>query len=106
MYVIEQVLLVIIGFVSTYFIMGALTCFAQKFDKKGSFILRFVLAYVLITVIIAVVTGVGGTKLANFFLTEVGMHVGSCLSLLLETGIGLFCFWYERRTLKEKLNLK
>lgn len=106
MYDIEQVLIGIVGFVTLFCVMGAMSCFAQKFDKRKHVILRFVLIYVIIMVVSTLVSAIGGTELTRFFATEAGLHLGSVLTLLGLSLLAVFCFWYERRTLKYKLNLK
>ena len=106
MYDIEQVLIGIVGFVTLFCVMGAMSCFAQKFDKRKHVILRFVLIYVIIMVVSTLVSAIGGMELTLFFATEAGLHLGSVLTLLGLSLLAVFCFWYERRTLKYKLNLK
>ncbi len=106
MYVIEQVLIGISGFVALFCAMGAMSCFAQKFNKRKHVILRFVLMYVIIMVVATLVSTVGGTEMTRFFATEAGMHIGSVITLVIIWIVTVFCFWYERRTLKYKLNLK
>lgn len=106
MYVIEQVLIGVAGFVALFCAMGAMSCLAQKFNKRKHAILRFVLIYVIVMVISTLVSTIGGTEMALFFATEAGLHIGSILTLLLIALVTVFCFWYERRTLKYKLNLK
>lgn len=106
MYDIELALIILSGFCGIFCVTGASCCFAQKFDKRKHVILRFVLIYVLITLISSLTTVIGGTEMSKFFATEAGMHVGSAITLVLIWAVTAFCFWYERRTLKYKLNLK
>ena len=106
MYDIEIVLIILSGFCGLFCVMGALSCLAQKFDKRKHFILRFVLIYVIVTVVSTLVSTIGGTEMTKFFATEAGMHIGSVITLVVIWLVTVFCFWYERRTLKYKLNLK
>ncbi len=105
-YIIEQILIAVTGLVGVFCVIGAGACFAQKFAKRKSFILRFVLFYVILTVLSSLVSVIGGYEMTLFFASELGLHIGSLLILLLIVGVTLFSLWYERRTLKYKLNLK
>lgn len=105
-YIIEQILIAVTGLVGIFCVIGAGACFAQKFAKRKSFILRFVLFYVIFTIVSSLVSVIGGYEMTLFFTSELGLHIGSLLILLLIVGVTLFSLWYERRMLKYKLNLK
>ena len=106
MYGIEIVLIILSGFCGLFCVMGALSCLAQKFDKRKHFILRFVFIYVVVMVISTLTSTIGGVEMMRFFATETGMHIGSLIALVVIWLVTIFCFWYERRTLKYRLNLK
>ncbi len=106
MYIIEQALIVLTGLVCVFCVLGAASCYAQKFNKRKDFILRFVLFYVIFMVVSTIVSVIGGVEMSLFFMSEAGIHLSSWLTLLAIAAVTLFCLWYERRTLKYKLNLK
>lgn len=106
MYGVEIACIALSGFCGAFCVMGAFSCLSQKFDKRKDFILRLVLFYVVINVMSTLVSILGGSELMLFFYTEAGIHIGSIITLVIIWIVTLFCFWYERRTLKNKLNLK
>lgn len=103
---IEGIILALITIVGVFCVAGALTCWGQKFNKKGAIVLRVVIAYILLMVV-ETVGMMWGTELLIWFETDpVGLHVGNVLLILLYSAISVLCVCYQLHRVKNKLNLK
>ena len=104
--ILETVIIGIAFFIFLFCGAGALNCWGQKFNKKGSIIWRILLVYVICTVISSLWTSLFEEAMLWLNVDSVGIHVGNCLTILLYAGLTVFSVWYELRFLKRKLNLK
>lgn len=103
---IEIFILGLVTIVGVFCVAGALTCWGQKFTKKGPMILRIVVAYIVFMVIETLAMTYCANVLVWFETDPVGLHVGNVLMILLYSAISVLCVVYQLHILKRKLNLK
>lgn len=103
---IELLILGLITVAGVFCVAGALTCWGQKFTKKGPMILRIIIAYVILMVIETLMMTWGANVMIWFETDPVGLHVGNVLMILLYAAISTLCVCYQLHILKRKLNLK
>lgn len=105
-FTIEFFLLFIISIPLIPCLMGAGECNNQKHGDKKRFrrkILYFVIgfiAYYALTVFFF------ASGIAKFVFTEVGIHLFLWFIILVMAGATVWAYWYERKTLKNNLNLQ
>lgn len=103
---IESVLLFATSFIGSFFVVGALQCWAQKFVKKRGIFFRFLIFYFALVVLESVFAVFDFTAVGNFFASEAGAHISAWLGILLSAAVSYFSYRYEVKFLKTKLNLK
>lgn len=102
----ESMLLAVCSFIGSFFVVGAFHCWAQKFVKKRAIFFRFLIFYFALILLESALTLFDFTAIGNFFSGEAGAHVANCLGILLSVGVSYFCYRYEVKVLKTRLNLK
>ena len=103
---IEMLILGLLTIAGVFCVAGALTCWGQKFTKKGPMILRIIVAYIVLMVIETLMMTFCANVLVWFETDPVGLHVGNVLAILLYAAISVLCVVYQLHILKRKLNLK
>ena len=103
---IESILLFATSFIGSFFVVGALQCWAQKFVKKRGIFFRFLIFYFALVLLESVFALFDFTAVGNFFASEAGAHISAWLGILLSAVVSYFSYRYEVKFLKTKLNLK
>ena len=87
-------------------LMGAGTCWGQKHNEKSRFRKRIL--YIIVGVIIyqTIQILLFTTGILSFVFSEVGIHLFLWFWVLIEAGATVWAYWYERKTLKNNLNLQ
>ena len=108
LYCIEIILLILLGLAMMPCVYGAASCFLSKYTGKKQLWLTVVLVMLVVSAVETVLsTAFSSSSILMFLMTEeIAMHLILWVSVIVQAGVTVACYFYEIYYLKKKLDLR